>query len=257
MIKTVMISGATSGIGEACAYKFAKEGYRLIITGRRKERLDKLAAELKNKYNCGLLSCELDVRDKNMVKKLVENLPVEWRSIDVLVNNAGLALGLSPLQDGDTGDWDTMIDTNVKGLLYVGKAVAQLMIANGRGHIINIGSIAGKEVYPKGNVYSATKHAVDAITKGMRLDLLEHGIRVTQVAPGAVETEFSIVRFKGDEKRAAKVYESYTPLSADDIAGVAYYTTTLPEHVNINDVLVMPTHQANATTFNKKLPGHS
>lgn len=256
MNKTVMISGATSGIGEACAYKFAKEGYRLIITGRRKERLDKLAVELKHKHDCEILAHELDVRDKNMVKNLVENLPEAWKSIDVLVNNAGLALGLSPVQEGNTDDWDTMIDTNVKGLLYVGKAVAQLMIANGRGHIINIGSIAGREVYPKGNVYSATKHAVDAITKGMRLDLLEHGIRVTQVAPGAVETEFSIVRFKGDEKRAAKVYESYTPLSAGDIAGVAYYTTTLPAHVNINDVLVMPTQQANATTFNKKSPGY-
>ncbi|MDT8392872.1 MAG: SDR family NAD(P)-dependent oxidoreductase [Bacteroidales bacterium] len=255
MNKTVMISGATSGIGKACAHKFAKEGFRLIITGRRKDRLEKLAAVLKNTYNSEILARELDVRDKIMVKKLIDNLTPEWRSIDVLINNAGLALGLSPLQDGDTDDWDTMIDTNVKGLLYVGKAVAQLMIVNGRGHIINIGSIAGKEVYPKGNVYSATKHAVDAITKGMRLDFLGHGIRVTQIAPGAVETEFSIVRFKGDENRAAKVYENYTPLSADDVAGVAYYTTTLPEHVNINDVLVMPTQQANATTFNKKFPG--
>lgn len=251
MSKIVFITGATAGIGEACAHKFAEEGYRIIISGRRADRIDQLATSLKKKYQVEVLSLIFDVRDKNMVEKFIDSIPVDWRNIDVLVNNAGLALGLSPLQDGDTDDWDTMIDTNIKGLLYMSKAVSALMMANGTGHIINIGSIAGKEVYPNGNVYSATKHAVDAITKGMRLDMLKHGIRVTQVAPGAVETEFSLVRFKGDEERASKVYQRYTPLKPEDIADVAYYTTTLPQHVNINDVIVMPTDQANATTFNK------
>ena len=252
MNKIVFITGATSGIGEACAFKFAENKYKLIISGRRKERLEKLASELSNAFGADVLSIVLDVRDKEQVKNTIHELPEEWRSIDVLVNNAGLALGLNPFQSGDEEDWDTMIDTNIKGLLYMGKAVANLMIENKCGHIINIGSIAGKEVYPKGNVYSATKHAVDAITKGMRLDLLGHGIRVSQVAPGAVETEFSVVRFKGDEERAARIYNDYQPLSPQDIAEVAYFTTTLPQHVNINDVVVMPTDQANATTFNKK-----
>ena len=252
MNKTVLITGATSGIGEACAYEFAGGGYRLIITGRRKDRLESLAGKLKNKWECEVHLLELDVRDKKRVVESINGLPQEWKAIDVLVNNAGLALGLAPLHEGNTDDWDTMIDTNIKGLLYVGREVANLMIGRGSGHIINIGSIAGKEVYPNGNVYSATKHAVDAITKGMRLDLLKFGIRVTQIAPGAVETEFSLVRFKGDEERAARVYERYTPLKAEDIANVAFYTTTLPAHVNINDVLVMPANQANATTFHKE-----
>lgn len=252
MNKTVLITGATAGIGEACAYEFAGGGYRLIIAGRRKDRLDSLAGKLKDKWGCEVHLLELDVRDKKRVVESINGLPREWKAIDVLVNNAGLALGLAPLHEGNTDDWDTMIDTNIKGLLYVGREVANLMIGNGSGHIINIGSIAGKEVYPNGNVYSATKHAVDAITKGMRLDLLKFGIKVTQIAPGAVETEFSLVRFKGDEERADKVYERYTPLKAEDIANVAFYTTTLPAHVNINDVLVMPANQANATTFHKE-----
>jgi len=195
---------------------------------------------------------ELDVRDKEQVKEAVSGLTPGWKNIDILVNNAGLALGLNLFQDGSEDDWETMIDTNIKGLLYVGKAVANLMISRGYGHIINIGSIAGKEVYPKGNVYSATKHAVDAITKGMRQDLLKDGIRVTQVAPGAVETEFSIVRFKGDEEKASRVYHDYRPLRPGDVAEVVYFSTTLPDHANINDVVIMPTDQANATTFNKK-----
>lgn len=252
MSKTVLITGATAGIGKACALKFAKEGYRIIITGRRKERLDELTEKIKDQFKVDVLALEFDVRNKGELEKAVAGLGKEWKQIDVLINNAGLALGLSPLQDGDTDDWDVMIDTNIKGLLYMSKAVAKLMIQQASGHIINIGSIAGKEVYPNGNVYSATKHAVDAITKGMRLDMLKHGIRITQVAPGAVETEFSLVRFKGDKERASRVYERYTPLKAEDIAEVAYYTTTLPQHVNINDVLVMPTHQANATTFHKE-----
>ena len=252
MSSIVFITGATAGIGEACAHKFAENKYKLIISARREERLEKLASELSNTYSADVLPLVLDVRDKEQVKNAIRNLPEEWCRIDVLVNNAGLALGLNLFQEGDEEDWETMIDTNIKGLLYMGKAVANLMIKNAGGHIINIGSIAGKEVYPKGNVYSATKHAVDAITKGMRLDLLGHGIRVSQVAPGAVETEFSIVRFKGDEERAAKVYKNYTPLAPQDIAEVVYFTTTLPQHVNINDVVVMPTDQANATNFNKR-----
>jgi 3-hydroxy acid dehydrogenase/malonic semialdehyde reductase len=252
MSKIVFITGATSGIGEACACKFAENKYKVIISGRRKERLEKLASRLSNAFQTEVLPMVLDVRDREQVKNAISGLSGEWRRIDVLVNNAGLALGLNTFQDGDEEDWETMIDTNIKGLLYMGKAVAKLMIENNSGHIINIGSIAGKEVYPRGNVYSATKHAVDAITKGMRLDLLSHGIRVTQVAPGAVETEFSIVRFKGDEEKASKVYNAYTPLKAKDIAEVVYFTTTLPKHANINDVVVMPTDQANATTFNKK-----
>ncbi len=251
MSKIVFITGATAGIGKACAHKFAENNFNLIISGRRKERLRELASSLEASFGVKVYSLELDVRQKEDVKSCVSGLPAEWRKIDVLVNNAGLALGLSPFQDGEEEDWDIMIDTNIKGLLYVGKLVAGLMIANGSGHIINIGSIAGKEVYPKGNVYSATKHAVDAITKGMRQDLLNEGIRVSQVAPGAVETEFSKVRFKGDDDRAAKVYQGYDPLLPEDVAEVVYFTTTLPQRANINDVVIMPTDQANATTFNK------
>ncbi len=252
MRKTVFITGATAGIGEACAKKFASMGYQIIITGRRKKRLDKLAAMLEKDFRTAALPLVLDVRDKARVKAMIGSLPDDWNSIDVLINNAGLALGLDHFHEGSEDDWDVMIDTNIKGLLYVGRAVAQLMVSQGYGHIINIGSIAGKEVYPKGNVYSATKHAVDAITKGMRLDLLGKGIRVSQLAPGAVETEFSMVRFKGDEERAARVYRDYIPLKAEDIAEVAYFVTTLPPHVNINDVVIMPADQANAVTFDKK-----
>lgn len=252
MIKIAFITGATAGIGEACAIKFAENKYNLIISGRRKERLDHLAAELQKRYGIAVLPAALDVRDKQMVKSFVSSLSEEWKNIDVLVNNAGLALGLEPFHTGEEEDWEIMIDTNIKGLLYVGKAVSQIMVDRAQGHIINIGSIAGKEVYPKGNIYSATKHAVDAITKGMRQDLLKHGIRVTQVAPGAVETEFSIVRFKGDKDRAAMVYKNYRPLKAADIAEIVYFAASQPEHVNINDILVMPTDQANATIFNKQ-----
>lgn len=253
MNKIAFITGATSGIGEACAHKFASKKFNIIISGRRQERLEKLAGILKKEYQVEVLEVELDVRDKEQVKNTVNQLPENWKSIDVLINNAGLALGLSTFQEGKEEDWDIMIDTNVKGLLYMGKTVSRLMVERGEGHIVNIGSIAGKEVYPRGNVYSATKHAVDAITKGMRQDLLKDGIRVTQVAPGAVETEFSQVRFKGDNTRAAVVYHGYRPLKAEDVAEVAYFTTSLPPHVNINDVVVMPTDQANASTFNKSI----
>lgn len=251
MNKIAFITGATAGIGEACAHKFAENQYNLIISGRRSDRLEKLAGDLADKYKVEVHSLKLDVRNKEEVIQAVAGLTDEWKQIKVLVNNAGLALGLNTFQEGNEEDWDIMIDTNIKGLLYVGKAVANLMIGQGEGHIINIGSIAGKEVYPRGNVYSATKHAVDALTKGMRQDLLKNGIRVTQVAPGAVETEFSKVRFKGNEKRAAMVYQGYKPLLPQDVAEVVYFAAALPQHANINDVVIMPTDQANASTFNK------
>lgn len=252
MEKIVFITGATAGIGEACAYKYAENGFKLILSARRKEKLEKLAHELSEKYKAAVLPQVFDVRDRDAVKAVVSGLPDEWQDIDILVNNAGLALGLNPIHEGLEDDWDTMIDTNIKGLLYMARAIAPGMVKRGEGHIINIGSIAGKEVYPKGNVYSATKHAVDALTKGMRLDLVEHGIRVSQVAPGAVETEFSMVRFKGDHDRAGKVYKGYTPLLAEDIAEAVYFVSSLPPRVNVNDIVVMPADQANATTFHKK-----
>jgi NADP-dependent 3-hydroxy acid dehydrogenase YdfG len=250
-IKTALITGATSGIGKATAFKFAANLYNIIITGRRKDRLEQIASEISEKFGVKVLPLCFDIRDKNKVVNAIDTLDAPWRAIDILVNNAGLALGLSPMQEGDTEDWDTMIDTNLKGLFYISRVVSNLMIKNGKGHIINIGSIAGKEAYPNGNVYSATKHAVNGFTKGMRLDLLKHGIKVSQVAPGAVETEFSNVRFKGDKKRADLVYKGYKPLSGEDIADAIFYVASLPDHVNINDLLIMPLAQANATTFLK------
>jgi NADP-dependent 3-hydroxy acid dehydrogenase YdfG len=193
-----------------------------------------------------------DIRNYKEVVTAVTSIPDEWRKIDVLLNNAGLAAGLDPIQTGSLDDWDQMLDTNVKGLLYISKEIIPLMIEHKKGHIINIGSIAGKEVYPKGNVYCASKYAVDALTKGMRIDLLEHGIKVSQIAPGAVETEFSVVRLKGDQKAADKVYDGFEPLHAVDIADVCFYVTTLPAHVNINDLLIMPTAQASATNLIRK-----
>ncbi len=252
MNKTVLITGATSGIGKASAIKFAQNGYNLILTGRRKERLENLSREITDKFRVEVLTLNFDIRDKNAVESNIQSLAEPWRNIDVLVNNAGLAAGLNTFQDGSFDDWETMIDTNVKGLLYISKFVSNLMIKNEKGHIINIGSIAGKEVYPNGNVYCATKHAVDAITKAMRIDMVSHGIKVTQIAPGAVETEFSLVRLKGDAEKAANVYKGFEPLHPEDIAEVVYYATTLPPHANINDLLIMPTAQANATTINRK-----
>ena len=251
MNKIVLITGATSGIGKACAIKFAQNNYYLIITGRRKEILNKLADDFVRKYKVEVLPLNFDVRDREQVKANIDSLPDSWKKIDVLINNAGLAVGLDPIQEGDIDDWERMIDTNIKGLLYVSRVVMPLMIKNKKGHIINIGSIAGKETYPKGNVYCATKHAVDSLTKAMRIDLLEYGIKVTQISPGAVETEFSIVRFKGDKETIGKVYKDFTPLKAEDVAEVVYYVTTLPKHVNINDMLIMPTAQANAGRINK------
>jgi NADP-dependent 3-hydroxy acid dehydrogenase YdfG len=249
--KTALITGATSGIGEATAYAFAETGFNLILTGRRTDRLDNIADLLRSKYSAEVLTLAFDVRDRQETEKAINSIPENFRSVDILVNNAGLAAGLSHIQDGDIDDWDRMIDTNIKGLLYVTKAVVPLMIARGKGHIVNIGSIAGRETYENGGVYCATKYAVDALSKSMRIDLLDNGIRVTNVCPGATETEFSIVRFKGDEERAKKVYEGYQPLAAQEIAGIITYIVTLPDHICINDILIMPTAQANAVRFNR------
>lgn len=252
MNKIVLITGATSGIGKSCAYKFAENDYNLIITGRRQERLDELQKEINQKFGVEVLTLCFDIRLNDEVVKAINSLTGNWKGIDVLVNNAGLAVGLNKIQDGEIDDWERMIDTNVKGLLYISRAVVPLLVERKKGHVINIGSVAGKEVYPNGNVYCATKHAVDALTKAMRIDMVDHNIKVTQIAPGAIETEFSIVRFKGDESKAKSVYNGYEPLLPDDVADVVYYTTTLPDHVNINDLVLMPTAQASAVVFNKK-----
>jgi len=252
MAKIALITGATAGIGEATAELFAREGYNLILTGRRTDRLDKLAGHLNKKYNVEVAVSSFDVRNREEVLENLEGLPAKWKKVNVLINNAGLSQGLDPIDKGDMDDWDRMIDTNVKGLLYVTKVVSNWMITNGHGHIVNLGSIAGKEVYANGNVYCASKHAVDALNKAMRIDLLPHGIKVTAVHPGAVETEFSLVRFKGDEKRAKKVYEGFDALAAEDIAETIWFAVSRPAHVNINELIVMPTAQANAGTIFRK-----
>lgn len=252
MKKIVFITGATAGFGEACAHKFAANGYDVIINGRRKERLHTLANALEKKYNIAVFQLAFDVQDEKAVTEAFAQLPVEWKNIDVLVNNAGLALGRDFFEEANTQDWNTMIDTNIKGLLYVGKAVAASMTERKKGHVINMGSVAGKQLYEKGNVYCATKYAVDAITQGMRIDLLRHGIKVTAINPGAAETEFSVVRFKGDEETAKKIYDGLKPLSADDVADVVYYCTTLPAHVCINDLTITCLQQANAVFFNRQ-----
>jgi NADP-dependent 3-hydroxy acid dehydrogenase YdfG len=250
--KTVFITGATSGFGEACARLFAQNGYRMVLNGRRHERLKKLAAELSQHHNTLCCLAPFDVQDQQAVFNAVNNLPDEWKVIDVLINNAGLALGRDLFDEASLEDWNTMIDTNVKGLLYVSKAVVPLLIQRGSGHVINVGSIAGKEVYERGNVYCATKHAVDALSQAMRIDLLPHNIKVTAIHPGAAETEFSMVRFKGAEATAKSVYEGYQPLTAQDVAAVVFYTTTLPPHVCINDLVLTCTQQATSVYFNKK-----
>lgn len=251
MKKTVFITGATAGFGAACAQLFARNGYRLILNGRRTDRLYDLQEDLEKKYSAEVYLVPFDVQHRNEVMDAIKKLPAAWQNIDVLINNAGLALGRDLFQDANLDDWDTMLDTNVKGLLYVSKAVVPLMIKNKSGHIINIGSIAGKEIYERGNVYCATKHAVDALSKAMRIDLLPHHIKVTAIHPGAAETEFSLVRFKGNEDAAKKVYEGYKALSAEDVAEVIYYTTTLPSHVCINDLVLTCTQQASSVYFNK------
>jgi len=251
MSKIVLISGATAGIGEALAWKFAENKCNLILTGRRKERLEKLKTDLTTKFGINVLTLQFDIRVLSEVEKAVKSIPENWQNIDVLINNAGLAVGVTPIQEGVYDDWERMIDTNVKGLLYLSRNIIPLMKNRKKGHIINIGSIAGKQVYPNGNVYCGTKAAVQSITEGMRIDLVNYGIKVTQIAPGAVETEFSLVRFKGDQEAAKKVYNGYKPLTAKDIAETTYYTTTLPDHVNINDILITPTAQANAYVYHK------
>ena len=244
MEKTIMITGATAGFGQATAVRFAKNGYNIIITGRRKERLDELEKELLSYGKIKVLSLNFDVRKRDEVASIIGSLPAEWKAIDILINNAGLAVGLDHIDTGNIDDWDRMIDTNVKGLLYVTRAVAPLMVARNKGHIFNIGSIAGKEAYENGNVYCASKFAVDALSKSMRIDLLKNNIKVTHIAPGMAETEFSLVRFKGDEEKAKVPYKGIDALTADDIADAIYYCATLPAHVCINDLVITPTQQA-------------
>ena len=251
MDKIVLITGATSGFGRAMASKFAEGGYGCIITGRREEKLLAAAKELNQEYGVEVLPLVFDVQDKDTVFKVLGNLPEKWKAIDVLINNAGLALGRDSFENASLDDWETMIDTNVKGLLYVSRAIVPLMIARKGGHIINLGSTAAKEVYKDGNVYCATKSAVDALSKSMRIDLLPHKIKVTAIHPGAADTEFSNIRFKGDGQKAALVYDGYTPLHAGDIANIAYYCASLPPHVCINDLVVTCTAQANATMVYK------
>lgn len=253
MTKIVLITGATSGIGKACAYLFAQQNYQLIITGRRNNLLLQLKNEIEEQYKVEVTCLNFDIQDKNAVESQLNQLPSALKNIDVLINNAGLSLGLTPLQDGDVSDWETMIDTNIKGLLYVSKVISGWMIKRRSGHIINLGSIAGKEVYANGNIYCATKHAVDALNKAMRIDMLPYSIKVTAIHPGAVETEFSKVRFYGDEQKAKKVYEGFVALTPQDIAETIWFAVNTPAHVNINDLVVMPLAQASATYWNKKL----
>jgi 3-hydroxy acid dehydrogenase/malonic semialdehyde reductase len=251
MSKIVFITGATSGFGKAAAEKFASQGYDCILNGRREDRLLEIKKNLEKKYNIAVFVLPFDVQKEEDVVAAIGHIPVEWQNIDILLNNAGLALGRDYFDDASMEDWTTMIDTNVKGLLYVSKAVLPFMIKNKKGHVINIGSTAGKEVYEKGNIYCASKHAVDAITQAMRIDLLRHHIKVTAIHPGAAETEFSTVRFKGDTETAQKVYDGFKPLSAEDVADVIYYTTTLPPHVCINDLVLTATQQENSFYFNR------
>lgn len=251
MARTIFITGASSGFGKACAEKFAAAGDRLILLARREDRLQTLANELRKNHQTESLLLTADVRDQTVVTEQIEQLPAEWSQIDVLINNAGLALGRDFFEEANLSDWNTMIDTNVKGLLYVAQAVAKKMAVQKNGHILNIGSIAGKEVYEKGNVYCATKFAVDAISKAMRIDLLRHGIKVTAIHPGAAETEFSLVRFKGDADTAKKVYTGFKPLTGEDVAAVAYYCAGLPAHVCINDLTLTCTKQGSSIHFQK------
>ncbi len=251
MSKIVFITGATSGFGKACAEIFAKNGWNMILNGRRTERLHELKRRLETQFRNHIFLLPFDVQQKQQVFDAVTSLPEQWQQIDVLVNNAGLALGKDFFHEADITDWEIMIDTNVKGLLYTSRAVLPFMVKRKKGHIINIGSVAGKEVYEKGNVYCASKAAVDSISKAMRIDMLKHHIKVTAIHPGAAETEFSLVRFKGNEQQATAIYDGYQPLSAKDVADVVFYTASLPEHVCINDLVITPTAQANAFYTNK------
>ncbi len=246
MEKTALVTGATSGFGEAIARALAEEGWRLIVTGRRAERLRELKKELKKEFGIHVLPLSFDIRDRARTEAAIDALPEGYRSIDLLVNNAGLAAGLEHLDKGDPADWDAMIDTNVKGLLYITRKVAQGMVARGAGHIVNIGSIAGTQPYENGNVYCASKHAVHALSQCMRADFLSSGIKVTEIRPGMAETEFSLVRFHGDEQRAAAVYDNVTPLTGEDVAEAVVWAVSLPAHVNIDEIVMTPKQQASA-----------
>ena len=248
---TALITGASSGIGYSCAVRFADAGSRLILSARRKDRLESLAANLRKKQT-EVLTYELDVRDRPAVDKTLGNLPGDWENVDVLVNNAGLSRGVDKLHEGKIEDWEEMIDTNVKGLLYVSRAVIPGMVHRARGTVVNIGSIAGHEVYPGGNVYSATKHAVDALTRSLRMDLVDTPVRVCTVDPGLVETEFSMVRFRGDAEKASVVYQNMQPLTPDDIAEAVFFCVTRPAHVQIAELIILPTAQASPTMVHRK-----
>ncbi|MGB4293283.1 MAG: SDR family oxidoreductase [Bacteroidales bacterium] len=252
MNKIIMITGATAGFGRATAKKFAENGYNVIITGRRTERLDEVKKELGKNKGIKVLPLNFDVRKRYEVEDIINEMPDEWKNIDILVNNAGLAVGLDPIDRGNIDDWDRMVDTNIKGILYVTRAVVPFMVARKTGHIFNISSIAGKEEYENGNVYCATKHAVDSLSRSMRIDLLKHNIKVTNIAPGMAETEFSLVRFKDDRKRAKEVYRGVDPLTAEDIADVIYWCATRPPHVCINDITITPLQQANVHHINRR-----
>lgn len=252
MKKIVCITGATSGIGYYSAIEFAKLGYNLIITGRRKERLEELEKLLVREFDVKVIALNFDVRERASVEDNLNNLPKEWKEIDILINNAGLAAGKEPIFEGDHNDWEQMIDTNIKGLLYVSRIIIPWMKERKKGHIINICSIAGKETYKDGAVYCASKAAVNSISQGMRIDCNPYNIKVTNICPGAVETEFSLVRFKGDKSKADATYTGFKPLTGEDIANTIIYCATLPPHVCINDLLITPTAQANATTFHRK-----
>jgi 3-hydroxy acid dehydrogenase/malonic semialdehyde reductase len=252
MDRTIFITGATSGIGKACAQLFAANGDRLILNGRRKKRLEELKKILKEKYNTEVLLAKFDVQQKEEVFKSINNFPEKWQSIDILINNAGLAIGRDLFDEADIIDWETMLQTNVNGLIYVSKAVLPFMIKRNSGHIINMGSVAGDDIYERGNIYCASKSAADAISRSMRIDLLPHHIKVTNIKPGAVDTEFALVRFKGDEEKAAKTYEGFTPLTAEDIADSIFYCASLPPNVCINELTITCTTQANGIYFYKK-----
>ncbi len=250
--RIALVTGATSGIGKATALALAREGASVILLGRRADRLQHLGDEIKNRYNANWIALPVDVRDLQAVQTALNGLPEFWQNIDILINNAGLAVGMSKIHEGEIDDWERMIDTNIKGLLYVTRTVVPGMVQRGRGDIVNIGSIAGHEVYPGGNVYCATKHAVDALTKGLRIDLVDTPIRVSSVDPGLVETEFSIVRFKGDTERAKNVYQGLQPLTGEDIAETIIFIVSRPPHVQIADVIIFPTAQATATIVHRE-----
>ncbi len=253
MSRIIFISGASSGIGKACAELFAENNYQIILNGRRGELLDTLKNELEKRFNASVIICVADVADQLALRKAVDDLPQEWQSIDILLNNAGKALGLSPVFEGDTSQWDSMIDTNIKGLLYLTREITPGMVNRKSGHVINIGSTAGKQAYPNGNVYAATKAAVASLTEGMRIDMLPFGIHVTLINPGAVETEFSTVRFSGDTKKAARVYDGFQPLHARDIAETVFFAASRPAHVNIAEITVVPNAQASSLVIYKVL----